>query len=212
MLTKRYIRVNIQAKQRNSQMVLPLPSIPTGLGSRIRWARQQWCLRQGDLQRLGGPSRITLIRLEQGKSDPENAYKSTISSLAKIFGCREQWLLTGEGEIWAEGITPPENLRHGNIQPRVFWKDLPTACLENTNDLGRWITEGPIDWAIVSRAIHTLEMGIHQDPLAIRKSTFTFSAPMALQVIYNYLIEQDKPLEIQMNSDLISALITASSR
>lgn len=182
------------------------------IGERCRYLRQRWGLRQQDVQARGGPSRLTLIRLEQGKADAENTFQSTLRSLAKVLGCRLEWLLTGEGAIWAEGITPPEQLRRGTTMPRVFFKDLPPSCPEGTTDLGRWVTEGPVDWAVVARAIRLLDQGLQADPGIATRHARGLSVPLALQLLHSFLIQKDEPLSISVEPAQLSALLSAALR
>jgi hypothetical protein len=181
------------------------------LGDRIRYVRLQWGLRQREIQERGGPSRITLVRLEKNHGGVDTTFRSTIDSLSKVLGCRSEWLITGEGPIWAEGIRPPEGLRVGNAMFRVMGKDLPPRCPEGTADRGRWITEGPIDWAIVARAIRLLDDAIQINPSAIEKSISPFSVPLALQLLYTHLAQQDDPL-FHTDPKAVEVILSVASR
>ena len=181
------------------------------LGDRVRYARLQWGLRQRDIQERGGPSRITLVRLEKDRGGVDTTFRSTIDSLSMVLGCRPEWLLTGEGPIWAEGIRPPEGLRVGTAQPRVLGKDLPPRCPDGLADRGRWITEGPIDWAIVARAIRLLDDAIQINASSVEGSISPFSVPLALQLLYVHLAQQDDPL-FHTDPKAVAVILSVASR
>lgn len=192
-------------------MGFQIPPEEWSLGSRVRYIRTQWGLTQREIQARGGPSRMTLIRLEQGRGDVESTFRSTVDSLSKVLGCRAEWLLTGTGPIWADGICPPDDLRVGTAMPKAMGKDLPRYFPDRASEIGRWVTEGPIDWAIVARAVRLLDDSIRADPRVLTRAVFPFSVPLALQLLYAHLAQQVDPM-IHTDPDAVRTILEVSAK
>lgn len=168
------------------------------LGKRVRFARKAQGLAQGDLQGLGGPSRITLSRIEKGVGLPGRTYQATLEAISDALKCRVRWLKTGEGPIWMDGFEPTVDPSLGgglaHLVPRRY--NRPTAGSSRSPlSMGTHVSSGPVDWLIVVNAITHLERYLATTDLdpAARNSTGLNKA-FALQILYAHLVQQSDPL------------------
>ena len=180
------------------------------IGERVKYLRVRWGWTQREIQARGGPSRVTLVGLERNQADTDVTYRSTLANLASVLGCRVEWLLTGEGEIWAKGVNAPEEMATGTVIPRVLARSMPPRRSDCPITVGRWVTTGPIDWAIVSRSVQLLDTAMTSDARRVRKACTPFSIPHALQLIYTYLSQQPDPLGRVQLADVATILSIAS--
>jgi len=125
------------------------------LGERARCVRRLWGLTQTDIHKAGGPSRTTLFRIENDESKPEELSESTLQNLARVLKCNRQWLESGKGPVWADGIIPPQIGAYSIENPDEHQFDD-----ENLPDpeLKRYITHGETDWAIVAIAVEIVRI------------------------------------------------------
>jgi len=191
-------------------MVGPKEHRALSIGERVKYLRLRWGWTQREVQARGGPSRVTLVGLERNQVDTAVTYRSTFANLAAVLGCRLDWLLSGEGEIWAEGVTAPEEVAVGTVIPRVLVRSMPPRRSDCPITVGRWVTNGPIDWAIVSRSVQLLDTALTSDARRVRKACTPFSIPHALQLIYTYLLQQPDPLGRVQLTDVATILSIAS--
>ena len=191
-------------------MDLKASSKDWSLGDRIRYARHQRGYTQREVQERGGPGKITLIRLEQGRGDVETTYRSTLENLAAVLECRLDWLINGEGEIWLEGKQPPTITQTGIAVPSILSKARPPRRDEHPVELGQFVSDGPIDWAIVGRAVQLMDTAMAHDSKRVRRACSPFSLPHALLLLYRYLSQQDDPLGRVRVADIAMILSVAS--
>lgn len=69
------------------------------IGQRIKKLLKEKGISQAELARRIGVSRAAVSEWVRGKSEPS---ESTLKLIAKEFGVNENWLKTGEGEIWSK--------------------------------------------------------------------------------------------------------------
>ena len=67
-------------------------TLPTDVGSRLRWAREQAGLSQGQVARELGVHRPTISQIEAGK---RNVRPDEIAALAELYGVDEDWIVSG---------------------------------------------------------------------------------------------------------------------
>ena len=90
------------------------------IGERVRTARENKELDQQSLASKVGVATRTLQRWEKGEQVPDSNF---LMRLAKQTGVRPEWLLTGEGEIYAPVAAP------NNIIPLIRDKSLRRVTL-----------------------------------------------------------------------------------
>ena len=91
------------------------------IGQRIKQLREKLGLSQREFAEKIGKSRIGVAQWEAGKRTPD---ESTLKLIAKEFGVSEEWLKTGEGEVFVK--KPPEFVEGLDD----FLKDFLTSYLE----------------------------------------------------------------------------------
>lgn len=151
-------------------------------GERVRFIRTLWGMTQSDIQRAGGPSRNTVSRWENNVDSPDESENSTLQSLAIALKCNLAWLLSGQGPIWPEGLVPPRGGDESGLS--VLPKK---GLLPKDPELGRYILNGPVDCAIMSRIIDIL--------IEYTEYSFeTFNYPEGIWLAYKYFSKQKDPL------------------
>ena len=181
------------------------------LGDRLRFARNARGLTQGDISRLGGPSRITISRIEQGVGLTGRTYLATIEAIAASLRCTTTWLKDGVPPVWQSGEEPPAPGKQ-----RVLPRPTPIGNPSRTGPshflgLGTHTSQGPIDWTIVSHATTEFDRYISsRDDDDSARHAKGVNKPFALQILYNYLAQQDdplKPIEIRDLQTLVRAAL-----
>jgi transcriptional regulator with XRE-family HTH domain len=159
------------------------------LGARVLHLRRIQGLRQGDVQRAGGPSRSTLTRIEGGEYGSKDVSEATLNGLASALRCHRHWLETGTGKIWVEGVIPPEGGDELHLQALV-----PNKPARPELELGRHITDGPTDWAIVAKAVDIVETTINEWSGG-QAVDLDINRAEAYRLIYKHLSQQKDPFE-----------------
>lgn len=127
-------------------------------GARVLYLRKMWGLTQSDIHKAGGPSRTTLYRIERGESSPKELSDTSLRGLADALKCHRAWLETGVGTVFLKGVTPPE----GALQELQGQAPEPEEQQPIYPEVGRYMTDGPTDWAIVVAAVNAVEESIGQ--------------------------------------------------
>jgi repressor LexA len=120
----------------------------SSIGDRIREARENKNLDQWELSRRAGIVSRTLQRWEKGDQVPGGDY---LMLLAKYTGVRAEWILTGEGEMYANPASHPnvfplkrESLMKGvNLVSIPVFASVPagkTAAMFHPDHADRYIT------------------------------------------------------------------------
>ena len=168
------------------------------LGRRVRFARKAQGLAQGDLQGLGGPSRITLSRIEMGVGLPGRTYQATLEAISDALKCRVEWLKTGEGPVWMEGFEPTVDPNLGGSLAHSVSRRFNRSTTGSNRpplSMGTHISNGPVDWLIVTNAITHLERYLTTtDPDPAARKSAGLNTAFALQILYAHLVQQSDPL------------------
>jgi len=114
----------------------------TTIGDRIKKIRRELDLTQQELADRIGIKRNTIATYESGRNAPIDA---VISLICKTFNVREEWLRTGDGEIFVE-MSRDEQIATfiGRIQMEdgdSFKKRLITVLSEMTEDQWEMLAE-----------------------------------------------------------------------
>jgi len=173
-------------------------------GDRVRYLRRLWGLTQPEVHKAGGPARTTLFRIESGEALPEHLTESTLKGLALALKCHRQWLETGVGGVWPEGVVPPEEGKEVLRQNFVPGASMP----EIDPVLGRYITEGPIDWAIVARAVQIVKGASFAATLTGKM--IPLNEAEAYRLVYIHLTNQENPFQVVPSSSLNLVLSLAT--
>lgn len=158
-------------------------------GARALYLRRLWGLRQADVHKGGGPSRSTLSRIESGEEGPADLYEATLQGLALALKCQRHWLETGRGKVWLDGVIPPPGGSETELKALV-----PEKPSRPDPELGRYITDGPTDWAIVVRAVRIVEEAIAEWSGGYAVDLDVDRAE-AYRLIYKHLSQQKDPFQ-----------------
>jgi len=163
-------------------------------GARVRYLRRLWGLRQADIYKSGGPSRSTLSRIESGEEGPDEVSEATLQGLALSLKCTRQWLETGTGRVWLEGVTPPQGaaedalLRSSSSQATA-----PQVQVKPDPEVGKYITEGTMDWRILEQTVNTVLTIFNEAGGHSQDHNLNFAE--AYQLVYRYLSKQSDPFD-----------------
>lgn len=72
----------------------------TSVGRRVAFLRFLGGITASRLSKLAGLSHATIAKIESSRSDPQS---SVIGKIAKVTGASADWLISGTGELPAEG-------------------------------------------------------------------------------------------------------------
>lgn len=133
----------------------------------------------------------------------EDVSEATRQGLALALRCNRHWLETGKGKVWLDGVVPPEGGDELQLQAMV-----PQKPLRPEPELGRYITDGPTDWAIVVKAVDIVESAITEWSGGYAVDLDVDRAE-AFRIIYKYLARQKDPFE-PIPYPILSALLHVS--
>jgi transcriptional regulator with XRE-family HTH domain len=69
---------------------------PDAIGQRLRWAREQAGLSQGQIAKMFGYHRPTISQIEAGQ---RNIRPDEVARLAEIYGVKEAWIIKGDSVL-----------------------------------------------------------------------------------------------------------------
>lgn len=159
----------------------------TTFADRVRFLRRAWGLSQSAIYKEGGPGRTTLFRIESGDSSPDDLSENTLNGLSIALKCHRHWLETGIGKVWLDGVIPPqgsEEIETQNHSPKKINRPDP--------ELGRYITDGPTDWAIVVQTIRTVDRVV-ADWSGAGAADLDVDYAEAYRLVYKYLSKRKDP-------------------
>jgi len=163
-------------------------------GARVRYLRRLWGLRQADIYKSGGPSRSTLSRIENGEEGPGDVSESTLQGLALSLKCTRSWLETGAGRVWLEGVVPPQGAAEDALLRLGSGKEsIPQVNARPDPELGKYITEGIMDWRILEHTVNVVMTIFHEAGGYSQDHNLNFAE--AYQLVYRYLSKQTDPFD-----------------
>jgi len=173
-------------------------------GERVQYLRKMWGLTQADIHKAGGPSRTTVYRIERGESSPKDLSDASLRGLADVLKCHRPWLETGVGTVFLKGVTvSPDKLHELQGPPPEAEEQQPI-----NPEVGRYITDGPTDWAVVVAAVSAVDESIQQWDGWGKADIGVYQAE-AYRLVYKHLIKQKDPfhpIPYQILSTILSVV------
>lgn len=177
-------------------------------GARVRYLRRLWGLRQGDFYQVGGPSRSTLSRIESGNEGPGDVSEATLQGLSLLLKCTRQWLETGSGKVWQDGVIPPP-ATPDEFQLQVDSEDGHSheVTPKPEPEQGKFTSEGTMDWKILEKAVDIVLTRYHETGGAFQDWNINFAE--AYRLVYLYLRRQQDAFDPKHES-AVSILLTVA--
>lgn len=163
-------------------------------GARVRYLRRLWGLRQTDIYKAGGPSRSTLSRIESGDDGPGDVSESTLQGLALSLRCTREWLETGTGKVWLDGVVPPEGVADESVLQTAANSARAVHVVPRPDpELSKFTSVGYMDWRVLERAVDIVRNAYQLAGGASEGHDVHFAE--AYRLVYLYISKQKDPFD-----------------